>query len=183
MAKNNAAIKTRSMVRVFALAVLPICLIGCSSEEHDDLRQWMKTQEQAMKPQVQELPALRTFAAVDYDAAALLDPFQVARLEPDRKRAKGGPDQTRRREPLEAYPLESLKMVGRMMMNGRPVALIKADNTIHQVKAGNYLGQNFGVVIKITDAEVTLKELIEDSNGDWVERVSTIQLQEQEAKK
>ena len=70
-----------------------------------------------------------------------------------------------------------------MMMNGKPVALVQADRTVHQVKAGNYLGQNFGVVTKITENDLTLKELVEDANGDWVERFSTMQLQEQETKK
>ena len=74
-------------------------------------------------------------------------------------------------------------MVGVIMKEGKPVALIQADKAVHQVKAGNYLGQNFGVVTKITDTGLTLKELIEDANGDWVERVGTMELQEQEVKK
>ncbi len=124
------------------------------------------------------------FPVVDYDVMALVDPFQAVRLEPEKRSgAANQPDRNRRREPLEAYPLETLKMVGMMMMNGKPVALVQADRTVHQVKAGNYLGQNFGVVTKITENDLTLKELVEDANGDWVERFSTMQLQEQETKK
>ena len=74
-------------------------------------------------------------------------------------------------------------MVGILQSKGRPVAIIAADKTLYQVMVGNYMGQNFGVVTKITENDVTLKELIEDTNGDWVERMSTLQLQEQEAKK
>jgi type IV pilus assembly protein PilP len=89
----------------------------------------------------------------------------------------------RRREPLESYPLETLRMVGTLFQGKRVHALVQADKTLHQVKVGNYLGQNFGVVTKISEAEVALKELIQDAGGDWVERASTLQLQEKGAGK
>jgi type IV pilus assembly protein PilP len=74
-------------------------------------------------------------------------------------------------------------MVGMMISkDGRPVALIQADKTIYQIHVGNYIGQNFGLVTKISETELSLKELIEDANGDWVERMGTMQLQEQGAK-
>lgn len=174
------------MSNVWLMLGLGVLVAGCATEEHEDLKQWMQTQSQDMRPQLQPLPTLQSFPVVEYDAMGLVDPFQVSRLEPEKRAGVSGanaPDKNRRREPLEAYPLETLKMVGLMMMNGRPVALIQADKTIHQIKMGNYLGQNFGVVTKIGETEVVLKELIEDANGDWVERVSTIQLQEREAKK
>ena len=69
-------------------------------------------------------------------------------------------------------------MVGTLTMKGRPLAIISADRTLYQVGVGNYMGQNFGVVTQVSESEVTLKELIEDANGDWVERVNTLQLQE-----
>ncbi len=172
------------MKYAFLMLGVGVLLVGCASDEHEDLKTWMKQQAQDMRPQLQPLPPLATFPTVEYVAQDLVDPFQSVRLEPEKKQGKGGgPDPNWRKEPLEAYPLESLKMVGMMMMNGRPAALILADKTIHQVKTGNHLGQNFGVVTKITESEVTLKELVEDPNGDWVEQVSTIQLQEQETKK
>jgi len=173
------------MSNVWLMLGVGVLLAGCATEEHEDLKQWMQTQSQDMRPQLQPLPSLQTFPAIDYDAVGLVDPFQVSRLEPEKRAGQGGkrPDDNRRREPLEAYPLETLKMVGLMMMNAHPVALIQADKTIHQIKAGNYLGQNFGRVTKIDETQVVLTELIEDANGDWVERVSTIQLQERETKK
>ena len=157
-----------------------VLLLGCSAEEHEGLKKWMEEEAQKMHP----LPQLATFPSVEYAVQDLVDPFRASRLEPEKKAGKGiGPDPNWRKEPLEAYPMEALKMVGMMMMKGHPAALILADKTIHQVKVGNHLGQNFGVVTKITESELFLKELIEDPNGDWVEQVSTIQLQEQEAKK
>ncbi len=164
----------------FAVALL---LSGCSGDEHQNLRDWMANEAKGMQGKIQPLPPLIEFPEVDYEVAALVDPFQESRLQPAKGRGANGPDENRIRQPLEAYPLESLKMVGMMMMNGRPVALIQADKTIHQVRGGNYLGQNFGVITKITEDEITLKELIEDANGDWVERFSSMQLQEQETKK
>lgn len=137
-----------------------------------------------MKGRVDTLPQIKTFALVDYDGAGLKDPFDPSKIEPDKEKGgKNAPDKTRRPEPLEAYPLESLSMVGLLKMKGQPVALVQVDKVIYQVKVGNYLGQNFGIVTNITDAEVTLKELVEDSSGDWVERISSLQLQEQESKK
>lgn len=166
------------------LLLIAASLAACSGEEHQDLREWMNTQAQGMQSKIQPLPTLTQFPVVDYDAMNLPDPFQVSRLEPEKRGGKASPrDDTRRREPLEAYPLESLKMLGMMRMAGQPVALIAADKNIYQVRVGNYLGQNFGVVTKITENDLTLKELIEDANGDWVERFSTMQLQEQETKK
>lgn len=88
------------------------------------------------------------------------------------------PNLDRRREPLEAYPLESLKMVGVLMQNKVVHALVQVDKSLYQVKVGNYMGQDFGVVTAISESEVTLRELVEDMNGDWVERTSSLLLQE-----
>ncbi|MEF8706510.1 MAG: pilus assembly protein PilP, partial [Candidatus Accumulibacter sp. UW27] len=92
------------------------------------------------------------------------------------------PDLDRPKEPLELYPLESLKYVGVMTRKTQSYAIIQAESTLHQIKIGNYMGQNFGVVVDISEAEVTLRELIQDSAGDWVERTSTLMLQEKGAK-
>lgn len=165
--------------------VIMMCsiLAGCSGEEHQSMRAWMDGEAKGMQGRIQPLPKLMQFPVVDYDVMAMVDPFQTARLDPEKRDSKRKEHETRRKEPLEAYPLETLKMVGMMMMNGKPVALVQADRTVHQIKAGNYLGQNFGVITKITENDLTLKELVEDANGDWVERFSTMQLQEQETKK
>ncbi|GAA5176426.1 type 4a pilus biogenesis lipoprotein PilP [Niveibacterium umoris] len=158
-----------------ALAVLS----GCGGGDHAGVRQWMEESSKDLKGRVPPLPQLQTFPVVAYDAGALIDPFRPAKIEA----AKGGgggakPDLNRRREPLESYPLESLRMVGILSMKGKPMAIISADKTLYQVGVGNYMGQNFGVITNVSESEITLKELIEDTNGDWVERVNTLQLQE-----
>lgn len=159
-------------------------LAGCAGDDHSDLLNWMDNEAKHMQPNVPQLPKLVQFPVVEYEVASMVDPFQASRLSIGRPMS--GPQPTPHTpEPLEAFPLESLRMVGMMMMNGKPVALIQADRTIYQAKAGNYLGQNYGVITKITENDLTLKELVEDpnENGAFVERFSTIQLQEQETKK
>jgi type IV pilus assembly protein PilP len=159
-------------------------LAGCSGDDHQDLKAWMAQQTANMHTYVTPLPKLAQAPVVDYDVTDLVDPFQASRLNPE-KPGGGGllKPPPHPREPLEAFPLESLKMVGMMVKANVPVALVRADKTIYQARTGNYLGQNFGVITKITENDLTLKELVEDANGDWVERFSTIQLQEQETKK
>ena len=167
------------------IVVLAAALAGCGGGEHEDIKQWMKESAKDLKGKVPPLPEIRPFPVVAYEAGDLIDPFNPKKIEPERKQKGGGiqPDMNRRREPLEAYPLETLKMVGTLIQGKRVHALVQADKTLHQVKVGNYLGQNFGVITNITETEVTLKELIQDAAGDWVERASTLQLQEKGAGK
>ena len=169
---------TRLSLCRLVLAFIPF-LVACSGDEHSGVKQWMAESSKDLRGRVPPLPTIKTFPVVAYEAGALIDPFRISKLEAA-KGSGGGvrPDMNRRREPLEAFPLESLKMVGTLTMKGKPLAIINADRTLYQVGVGNYMGQNFGVVTQVSESEVTLKELIEDANGDWVERVNTLQLQE-----
>lgn len=162
-----------------------VLLTGCSDQQQD-LRDWMAEASKDLKPNLKPLPSIRQASVVAYQGSGLIDPFKPSKLEPDKKSALFTPDANRRREPLEAYPLESLRMVGVMMKKGQVHAIIAVDKTLHQVKVGNYLGQNYGKITAITESDVSLKELVEDASGEWTERISTLQLQEQapqEAKK
>ncbi len=166
-----------------AAAVLAcLVLAACGGEEHQDLRQWMKEASKDFKGKIPPLPEIKSFPPVAYSAGDLPDPFNAAKIEPEKKPGGGAlkPDFDRRKEPLEAYPLESLKMVG-VLMKGKMVhALVLADKNLHQVKIGNYMGQNFGIITDISETEVKLKELVPDSLGDYAERTSTLQLQERQ---
>ena len=88
----------------------------------------------------------------------------------------------RRKEALESIPLDSMSMVGLMDRGGRRVALIKVDKLLYQVGVGQYLGQNFGRVTRISEHELVLREIVQDPAGDWVERQATLQLQEETRK-
>lgn len=171
------------MKRLVIIA-MGLALAGCSGEQ-EDIQNWMRQQEQGMSGSIKPLPEIKPFPPVKYEVADTSDPFAVSRIEPEAKTGKrGGPDMDRRREPLEAYPLESLQLVGVIRQDGKVHALVRVDKTLHQVRVGNYIGQNYGLVTGISDVDVTVKELVEDLNGDWVDRTSTLLLQEQqEAKK
>ncbi len=164
-----------------------LLLSACGIDEHQDLKQWMQESSKDIKGKVLPLPEIKPFPIVSYETSDLLDPFNPSKIEPDKKANVGGggikPDLNRFKQPLEAFPLESLKMVGLLKQGKMKNAIILADKTVYMVKIGNYMGQNFGMVVDITDAEVQLKELVQDSSGDWVERSNTLQLQEQEMKK
>ncbi|NMG43134.1 pilus assembly protein PilP [Aromatoleum toluvorans] len=167
------------MKRLLILASA-LVLTACSSDQ-EDIQGWMAEQEKGMTGTIKPLPEMKPAPVVKYEAEGASDPFLQGRIEPETKTSRrGGPDLDRRREPLEAFPLESLQLVGVIKQNRKVHALVKADQNLHQVRVGNYMGQNFGLVTAITESEVTLKELVEDMNGDWVERISTLLLQEQQ---
>lgn len=166
--------KWRSML---AASVL---LVGCSGDQ-ENLKAWMDEQARGMKGFVKPLPELKQFPVVAYSAGSAVEPFSAARIEPERKGGGGlRPDMDRRKEPLEAYPLESLTMVGILVQDKEVHALIRADKSLYRVKVGNYLGQDFGVITDIDEAEIKLTELVEDTDGDWVKRDRSLLLQEQQ---
>lgn len=158
-------------------------LVGCGGEDNEDLRKWMEDSAKDMRGRVQPIPEIRAFPIVSYDAGDLVEPFSPSKVVPEKRGGAGGlqPDFDRPREPLEAYPLESLKMVGVVKKDKQLHALVQTGTMIYQVRVGNHLGQDFGVVTAITEAEVRIKELVQDPSGqtaDWVERPATLQLQE-----
>ena len=173
-------------MRTIALVVACLALASCSGSGNEDLRQWMNEVGRNIKGKIPPLPQVKPYEPVPYDAGALVDPFKPAKLGSEQKKSGGSgvqPDLDRPREPLEAYPLESLKFVGVIQRRTQSFAIIQVDSALYQVRVGNYVGQNFGVITKITETETTLKELVQDSAGDWVERSSTLLLQAQEGKK
>lgn len=175
-------------MRIVGIISLFLMLTACGGEQHQDLKEWMRDATKDFKGKVPPLPQIKAFPVVAYETGNLVDPFKLSKIEPEKKTGGGGgpkPDPERRREPLEAYPLESLKMVGTLMRGKTAHAIIQADKALHQVKVGNYMGQNYGIITGISESEASLKELVEDANGDWTERISSLQLQEkpQEAKK
>jgi type IV pilus assembly protein PilP len=171
------------MTRSFAVVILLALLSGCGGEEASDLKQFVRESGEGLRGRVEPIPEVRQFEPFAYDAFDLPDPFQPHTQVADARGGGGGPqpDVNRRKEALEAFPLETLKMVGTLEQRKVRYALIKTpDNSLYRVRSGNYLGQNFGVITSISEASVTLKEVIQDSSsGSWTERTSSLQLLEQ----
>lgn len=165
-------------------SVAAVALIGCGGGEQDELRQWMREETKDLRGRVAPLPQVKPYEPVAYDASGLVDPFRSSKLRVDEKQRGGGlqPDLNRNKEPLEAYPLESIKYVGSVTKNKQTQAIVLVDGALHQVRVGNYMGQNFGVVTRISEAEMSLRELVQDPAGDWIERISALMLQAKEGK-
>jgi type IV pilus assembly protein PilP len=166
-----------------AAMVLGVLLTACGGEEFSDLKAELKDKTKDMRGKVDPLPIVKPYEPVPYKVFEQPDPFSTAKIElVTRSAGSGGgglkPDFNRPKEPLEAYPLESLKMVGVLQQKKANFALVKADTGLFRVKVGNYVGQNFGLITTITDSQVQVRELIQDAAGDWTERQSTLQLQE-----
>ena len=163
-------------------------LAACGSSDQEEIQRWMAEQRAATKPHVQPIPEPKKFTPEDYSQQAAMEPFSSQKLTQALKRdsqqagsasaALLAPELNRRKEPLESFPLDSMTMVGSLLKQGQPVALIKVDNLLYQVRPGNYLGQNYGKIVKVGETEVVLRELVQDASGEWVERTATLQLQE-----
>jgi len=169
-------------------AAAALALAGCDSGEQTELRSELAAMTKDVRGKVDPLPVVKPYEPLPYTAYDLPDPFGPAKIALVAKgpgQGSGGglkPDLNRPKEPLEAFPLESLKMVGTLERGKQTFGLVKADAGLYRVRIGNYLGQNFGVITKISDSEITLRELVQDAGGDWSERESTLLLQEADAK-
>lgn len=167
-----------SVYRVLSLLALPLLMSACSGSDGDDLDQFMADAPKTMSTSVEPLPQVQPYVAIQFNLdGTIYDPFR-----PRKSAGKGSfqPNLDRPKEPLESFALENLKYVGALSKGKASFALIRTpDNTIQQARVGQYLGTNFGLITAISDTEVTLKEIIQDDlSGDWVERVSSLSLQE-----
>jgi type IV pilus assembly protein PilP len=177
------------------LTELPACVLlslvlvvsGCSASGEDELQAWMKEQRNASKPRIEPLPEPSKFAPQAYNQGGSIEPFSSQKLTQALKRDSNqtssnaaliAPELSRRKEPLEALPLDSVSMVGSLIRGGSPVALVKVDNLIYQVRVGNHLGQNYGLITKVTETGIFLREIVQDAAGEWIERTAALQLLE-----
>lgn len=169
----------RLLLPIAAVAVLA----GCSSEI-DELKSFVRDSDKGLPRRIDPLPAVKPFEPFAYEGFDLPDPFKPRKLAAPKEGAGGGlaPDLNRRKEPLEAFPLEQLKMVGTLSQGKDTYAIVRADKTLYRVKKGNYMGQNFGLITDVTEGDIKLKEIVQDSAGDWAERQSVLPLLEEAGK-
>jgi len=175
--------KTASAVGLMGVVLL---LSACSSSDQE-LQGWMAEQRNKSRPKVERLAEPTKFTPQAYTQEGSIEPFSNQKLTQALKRdssqltvstALVTPELARRKEPLEASPLDSVAMVGSLIRLGQPVALVRVDNLLYQVRVGNYLGQNYGRITKVTETGLSLREIVQDAAGEWIERTATLQLQE-----
>jgi type IV pilus assembly protein PilP len=168
-----------------ALAGLGV-LGGCAGSDRDDLQAWMAEQRAQVKPTVTPIVAPKKFTPQAYTQDGGVEPFNIAKLTQALRRDAAqpstsgliAPELSRRKEALEAFPLDAMEMVGSLQGSGQPVALVRVDKLIYQVRAGNYLGLNYGRVLRVGENQLTLREIVQDASGEWIERPATLELQE-----
>jgi type IV pilus assembly protein PilP len=172
--------------RLLPWALFAALMTGCSSIGQGEITQWTQEQRNQAKPRVTPVSEPKPYVPLPYTEAAKGDPFSPERLIKvwisDRTdgacRDLMEKERTRRKEPLEAHPLDAMTMVGSLDRAGKRVALVRVDKLLYQVQVGNYLGQAYGLVTKLSENQVTLREIDEAGTGECIEREATLQLQE-----
>ena len=164
------------------LAILLTLTLAACGGANDDTREFVKNAGKDLRGKVTPLPEVKPYEPFTYEAMDLPDPFKPRKLAPPKGGGGLQPDFNRPKEALESFTLESLKMVGTLQRDKVMYAIIKTpENSLYRVKPGNYIGQNFGIITQVTENEVKLTEIVQDSAGDWTERNSSLTLTEEQA--
>jgi len=172
-----------SFGKICLSALVLIVFSGCSTGDMDDLEKFVTDTKAKYMGQVEALPAITPYETHRYQVSHQRDPFKasvslVKTITKKKRRSNGiKPSDVRNKEELERYALETLVMVGVMNNDGQNWAIIKApDHSIFRVRRGNYMGENNGKIIRITESKIDLKEIVADGLGGWIERRNKITL-------
>ncbi|MEQ1816211.1 MAG: pilus assembly protein PilP [Nitrosomonas sp.] len=164
---------------LLALIMIPLTMMtACTQNDYADLEAFIQSSGDGLHGQIDPLPEVKPQQYFTYEAFDISSPF-VPRKNDQAQTITSGiqPDLNRHKEVLESYPLESLSMVGSLQRHNMIFALIKSpDGTLHRVKIGNHLGENFGKINQISEAEVKLSEIMQDGVNEWTERTSVLML-------
>lgn len=164
-------------------AVLSLGLVGCdSSGSFADLQTFMDEVRARPKGAIEPMPKEVIYEPFTYVAAALRSPFQppvkIDFVSQQKGNADVQPDETRVKQFLEGFNIESFVMVGTLSNEAGVYALIRGGDGVHRIRMGDYLGANHGRVVAITAAGVEIIEIVSDGDGGWLERPRTLALQE-----
>ena len=168
---------------IMASALALSALGGCTAD-NDELIQWMEQQHQEIKPSIAPIFPPKKFDPQAYLGATGVEPFGTQKLIPvggqstGRSNALLAAAKAHAAQELESYPLDSMSMVGSLQQGGKAHGLVMVENRLHDVKVGDWIGQNYGQITAITDSQITLRETVQDPTGEWIERTSTLQIQE-----
>ncbi|MDO4708664.1 MAG: pilus assembly protein PilP [Pseudomonadota bacterium] len=156
------------------------CTRGINSTPGDapNLTEWIAQVKARPAPPLEPVPVIKPFESFQFDGTSMRDPFDIHAVE--QAAAVARPNSNRRRQPLEAFPLDSLAMVGTLGRRQGLVGVIMGpDKVAYKVTPGNYLGQNDGRVVAVYEDRIELIELVSDGIGGWLERPVTITLENQ----
>lgn len=153
-----------------------VLLTGCGGDEFQDLRDFVKTAEVDLRGKISPAPEIKLYEPFTYNNETNLpDPFRPRKRQGGHRGANE-PNFNRPKEALEEFPLESLKMVGYLQQNKTGYAVVRTtDGTLYRVKAGNYIGTNFGLIRAVSEKEVKIREMVQDGTEDWSERFANLQ--------
>jgi type IV pilus assembly protein PilP len=174
------------MKRILCITATALMLsaLGACTADNDELISWMEQQHKEVKPNVAPIYPPKKFDPQAYLGVTGVEPFGTQKLIP-----VGGPSTGRSSallaaakahatQELESYPLDGMTMVGSLQQGGKTHALVMVENRLHDVKIGDWIGQNYGQITGITESQITLRETVQDATGEWIERASTLQIQE-----
>jgi len=172
-------------IRSTIYVMLALSLTACGDAEETELKAWMEAEKQQTKAVIPKINPPKVYTPFSYAGKGDIEPFDPAKLLVVLARLKAAssngiqaPNLDRPREALEGFPLDTLKMVGTIEKNKMIYGLVQVDKTVYQVKLGAYMGQNLGLITKIVEGEIELKETVQDAAGDWTERQAKLELQE-----
>ncbi|MFC3686565.1 pilus assembly protein PilP [Hydrogenophaga luteola] len=182
---------TRYFVGGGLILALTLGVAGCADSDQEELSAWMQRERNSIKPDVKPIPEPTKFEPYAYGGERFVEPFSSEKLAsilksgqalPSGQSALIEPELNRRKQPLEAFPLDTMKMVGSLNRSGQLVGLLKVGALLYQVTPGSYLGQNYGRILKIEENQIVLREIVQDAAGEWIERPAALQLQEESTK-
>jgi type IV pilus assembly protein PilP len=172
-----------------AIVAAALLLAGCGDSDVKEVRDWMDQVKRDTRPAVKPLSEPKDFLPYAYGAKETIDPFSQTKLlnqlakAAEASRDPNKPDLQRTRELLESYPLDTMHMVGTMQKGGVNYALLQIDRSVYQVRSGQRIGQNFGIVTRVGDDAINIREVVQDAAGEWVERIAKLELQSKENRK
>ncbi len=182
---EDKANQTKNKYFILLVAFSCFGLTACVNEDVSDLDSYIRKVKARPKGTIPLLPEIKVVEPFLFNPEGLRNPFKpVERAKEEEELGVSDglgirPDVSRRKEELESYSLDTLRMVGTLMMGKERWALIKAsDGTIHRTQKGNYMGKNYGEIIEILEDRIELMEIVPDKPGTWREQQASLALAE-----
>ncbi len=181
---NGRVVSKAASALAWAVSMTSVVMLaGCASPNLDELKEYVDGKKAEPPGRIESLPEIKQITTYVYEADGRRDPFMPIEAEEQRQAGKAvsgiSPDFNRRKEELESYALDSVRMVGTLEQEGVTWGLVSTkEGTIHRVKTGNYMGQNHGRIIQITEDKIELTEIVQDGTGGYRKRQASLALAE-----